>query len=87
MKTHTALIEAKLYTRWDNSAFIDYCRYIYNGEKVSTASLYRSTFPSMHKHWGTLQSILLNMEKHGFNKFPIAMNTREFRVGRIEEYA
>lgn len=86
MKTHTALIEAKLYPRWDNSAFIDYCRYIYNGEKVSTAFLYRSTFPSMHKQWGTLQSILLNMQKHNKETFPIVMNIREFRVGRVEEY-
>lgn len=86
MKTCTALIEAKLRTRWDNGVFIDYCRYIYNGKKVSTAFLYHSTFPSMHKHWGTLQSLLLDMQKHNCKSFPVVFNNRDLNLGRLEEY-
>ena len=86
MRTNTALIEAELYIKWDNSAFIDYCHYHYDGKQVRTAFLYRSTFPSRHKYWWALQSLLLHMQEHNCKSFPVVMDYRELLVGRLEEY-
>lgn len=86
MKARLELIEAQLYKEYKRNSFIDYCRYVYNGEKVLTAFLYRSSFPYKSRLWGTLCSTLINMEKHGFASFPFTVNTKDIIVGRVEEY-